>query len=84
MRTVFALIIFVLSAGAGYTAFGLYRYLKSLPPDDPTLPTGQLLMIGSVGFSPFAVVIALSVFAVLAGLGGIALLVAGHDNARKS
>jgi hypothetical protein len=76
--------MFVLSAAAGYGAFGLYRHLRSLPPDDPTLPTGQLLMIGSVGFSPFAGVIALSVFAVLAGLGGIALLVAGHDNARKS
>jgi len=79
MRTVVALIIFVLSAAAGYTAFGLYRYLTSLPPDDPTLPTGQLLMIGSVGFSPFAVVIALLVSAVVISLGGIVVLVAGHD-----
>ncbi len=81
MRTVFALVMFVLSAATGYAAFGLYRHLRTLPPDDYT---DHLLGIGNVGLSPFAVVIALSVVAVLAGLGGIALLVAGRDNARMS
>ena len=80
MRTAFVLVMFVVSAAAGYAAFGLYHYLRTLPPDDYT---EHLLEIGHVGLSPFAVVIGLTVVAVGAGFGGIAVLVAGHETSAR-
>jgi hypothetical protein len=81
MRGGLAGIMFVLSAAAGYAAFRLYLHLRALPPD--TEYAEYSLWVGNVGLSPFAVVIGLTVVAVGAGLGGVAVLVAARENSAR-
>jgi hypothetical protein len=85
MRTASALFMFGLSIAAGYVTFGLYRHLATPPPGAPPVQmTEHLVMIGDHAFTPFQVYSTLIAIAVVTGVGGIVVLVAGHDKPGKS
>ncbi|HEV8066577.1 MAG TPA: hypothetical protein VGP76_02490 [Planctomycetaceae bacterium] len=79
MRVAVAVVMFLVSAAAGWMAFGLYRISQTPPPG----PTDGTVLISGYSFTPTQVYATTITIAVLAALVGILALVAGHEKSAK-